>query len=115
MTRNETIAQMYRQGETQLEIAQKLNISKVRVGQILHQMGMSKTDRPKVSPFKRTAFTAVYLKESVKEALRQVAKDEGKPLSLFLSDVLEKELKTRGVPIIEPVMLETDVPLPLEA
>lgn len=114
MTRNEQIAEMYRQGETQQAIAEKLNISKVRVGQILHQMGMSKIDRPKVSPFKRTAFTAVYLKESVKNALRQAAKNEGKALSLFLSDVLEDELKRRGLPVIHPIMNEIDVPLPLE-
>lgn len=115
MTRNETICKLYREGKTQKEIAEIYKISIQRTGQILNKQGLQKTDRPKVSPFKRGSYIGIHLTEGVKIAAREEAKEENKSLSLFISDLLVQELKNRGRDIKKPTIPgEIDIPLPLE-
>lgn len=115
-TRNDFICDLYKNGHTQDDIAAKFEISQIRVGQILRRAGLSKGDRPKtIDPFIRDAYVGVFVSRPVKAALKEAAKHDGKKsVSSFLCELIENDLKRRGIKLTVPIETEIDVPLPLE-
>ena len=104
------ICALYKEGRTQAELATQFDVSEAWIGIILRKAGVTKADKP-TRP-KRTQFTGVHLSEGVKKALRIEAKREGISMSEFVSQLIGKELKDRGISCEH--IAEEHMRLPLE-
>jgi transcriptional regulator with XRE-family HTH domain len=109
ITRDQEICDHYRSGLTQRELANRYQLSISWIGQILKREGLNIGDRAKRS---RPTFTGVLLSPSVKAIVRTISKVEETSMSAWIADLIEKELKSRGVTFPQ---LEEDVELPYEA
>lgn len=108
--RNAFICQLYREGSTQEELANRFQRTKVRIGQILAGAGLVKEDRPKMKT-ERTGFVGVNLRPEVKTALRNHTEN----MSAWIAETVERELEQQGVNL-RPAVIDTlkFPPLPFE-
>jgi hypothetical protein len=109
--RNGQICALYKEGLTQVELGKRFGLSAFWIAYILKKAGITRDDRP--VPPRRPKFTGIHLSEGVKEAMRQEAQRDGVSMSAFISALVVKELKERGINYELPTG-ESDVPLPFE-
>lgn len=110
--RDEKICEGYKQGQTQEELADRFELSKARVGQILKKAGLTPQDRPEKPPSDRTTFTGVNLSPRVKSALKEEVQRQDSNMSAWIADLVQKELASRGYDFSSPPT-EDEPKLPL--
>lgn len=106
------ICELYLAGSTGPELANRFHLSKAWIGQILARNGIEKADRPRSRG--RAGTVTVRLPSAVKAALEAESGRDGASLSAWVAGLITRDLRERGVSIVESMPNEVDVPLPLE-
>lgn len=104
--RNTMIRDLYLDGMTQEEIANRFHLSAVRVGVILANEGVTRRVRGSL------VMLGVRVTPGVKEAVTSEARKDSQSVSEWVSDLIVEELRVRGVSM--QVSGPQDTPLPFE-
>lgn len=90
MTKRERrIGDLYVSGETQQHIGDRYGLTRQRVCQILHELGLTREVRPLSE---RTVFLGIHITEETQKKLKEKAKKAGKSVSLLASSYIDKGL-----------------------
>jgi hypothetical protein len=98
-------------GQTQEALATEYGVSKVRIGQIIKSGGLTKKDRG-LRPDVRSCKLTILVKPGVKMAIENLSTIDEKPISRWISDIIEQELTNRQISFAGP--MEEHLRLPLE-
>lgn len=89
---------MYQQGKSFKEIARVSGVGPIRVGQIIRaEIPDVVKERNALRKAKDREMTAAELDRPVKDALREYCSDRSIPMSRFISELVERELKALGI------------------
>jgi len=84
------IAQLYKTGKTQEELAVMFSVTQQRINQILRSQGVSFHDSPHAPRGDRYAFIGANVTHDLKRRVNNYAKRNKKSLSLVVEESLEK-------------------------
>ncbi len=93
------IARRYRAGDTHEELAQRHQLTRIRIVQILKKAGITfAKDSPRAPRGDRYAYVGVNLTKALKAQLKERAARDKKSMSRFIEELIEARFKGGGTP-----------------